>query len=191
MTPKPVSATYFATPRAFRAWLAKHHKTEKELLVGFHKKGCGTRSITWPESVDEALCVGWIDGVRKRVDDERYTIRFTPRRRGSNWSAVNIARVAELQAAGRMRKAGLDAFERRLSEKSRIYAYEQRYEATLEPGHQAALEHDETAWAFFQAQPRSYRHTMLYWIVSAKRPETKLTRLTRLIEGCRQGKRLI
>lgn len=191
MTAKPTAATYFATPKAFRAWLAKHHKTETELLVGFHKKGCGTPSITWPESVDEALCVGWIDGVRRRVDDQRYTIRFSPRRRGSTWSAINIARVAELQAAGRMRKAGLDAFERRLTEKSRIYAYEQRYDATLEDEHQAELQRDKDAWVFFQAQPRSYRHTMVYWIVSAKRPETKRTRLTRLIDACRQGKRLI
>ena len=191
MKAKPASPTYFATPKAFRAWLAKHHKTESELLVGFHKKGSNTPSITWPESVDEALCVGWIDGIRKRVDDDRYTIRFTPRRRGSAWSAVNIARVAELQAGARMRKAGVDAFERRLTEKSRIYSYEQRYDVTFEADHETALRSNKAAWTFFQAQPRSYRHTMTFWIVSAKRPETKLARLTRLIDASAQGKRLL
>ena len=191
MTPKPPAATYFATPRAFRAWLAKHHKSETELLVDFHKRGSGTPSMTWPESVDEALCVGWIDGVRKRIDDERYTIRFTPRRRGSAWSAVNIARIAELEAAGRMRKAGRDAFARRLIEKSRIYSYEQRYEAVLEAEHDAALRGHATAWAFFRAQPRSYRHTITFWIVSAKRPETRLGRLKQLIDASAQARRLL
>ena len=119
--------TFFAEPDQFRAWLAKHHATAPELLVGFYKRDSGKPSITWPESVDQALCFGWIDGVRKRVDDVSYTIRFTPRRAGSNWSSINIRRVGELDGLGHMQEAGLAAFAKRSDEKSRIYVYEQRH----------------------------------------------------------------
>lgn len=127
--------TFFPTPLAFRTWLETHHQHTRELLVGFYKKGTGRPSITWPDSVDQALCFGWIDGVRRRVDEERYTIRFTPRRPQSIWSTVNIRRVGVLEKEGLMQPAGLEAFGRRSEEKSRIYAYEQRYTATLEAHH--------------------------------------------------------
>src|SRR5216683_1751207 len=124
--------TFFATPAAWRDWLEKHHDRRQELLVGFYKKDSGKPSITWPESVDQALCFGWIDGVRRRIDDVSYSIRFTPRKRSSNWSAINIRRVADLTKLGLMRPAGLKAFEGRSEDKSRIYAYENAVR-TLEP----------------------------------------------------------
>ena len=123
-----MKAVYFATPADFGKWLGRKHATETELLVGFYKKGSGKPSMTWPQSVDEALCFGWIDGVRRRVDDERYTIRFTPRKAGSIWSAINIRRVEELTRDGRMRKAGVKAFEARSATRSRVYSYEQKHD---------------------------------------------------------------
>ena len=136
--------TFFATPEDFRAWLEAHHDTATELLVGFHKKGSGRPSITWPESVDQALCFGWIDGVRRRIDDDSYSIRFTPRKQRSNWSVVNVRRVGELTELGLMRPAGLAAFERRSDDRTAIYAYEQRKAAKL----------DADAGAPLQGQPR-------------------------------------
>jgi uncharacterized protein YdeI (YjbR/CyaY-like superfamily) len=182
--------TFFAEPLAFRAWLEKHHQSIEELLVGFYKKGSGKPSITWPESVDQALCFGWIDGVRKRIDDVSYTIRFTPRRPGSTWSAVNIKRVAELTEQGLMRPAGLAAFERRSEAKSRTYAYEQEHGAALDEEYQKELEADEKAWAFFQAQPPWYRRTAIHRVVSAKQEETRKRRLQALIEASAAGRRL-
>ena len=187
--PQP-KATYFATPAAFRAWLAKHHLSATELLVGFHKRDSGTPCMTWPESVDEALCHGWIDGVRRRVDDERYTIRFTPRRAGSTWSAINIRRVDELTKSKRMRPAGLKAFAGRLEHKSRTYAYEQKAQATLEAAHLATFKARAKAWAFFEAQPPWYKRTLIYWVVSAKQDATRLKRLLKLIEASANQKRL-
>ena len=183
---KPV---YFESPAAFRKWLAAHHATETELLVGFHKKGSGKPSLTWPESVDEALCFGWIDGVRKRVDETRYTIRFSPRRRTSIWSAINIARVAELRKEGRMQPAGLAAFEARDEKRSAIYAYENRPKA-LAPVYEKELRRDKAAWAFFEAQPPGYRKLMAFWVMSARKEETRQKRLARLIEFSAAGKRL-
>jgi uncharacterized protein YdeI (YjbR/CyaY-like superfamily) len=174
--------TFFATPDEFRAWLDKHHEIETELLVGFHKKGSGRPSITWPESVDQALCFGWIDGVRRRIDDASYSIRFTPRKARSNWSAINVKRVAELTELGLMRPAGIAAFKRRSNAKTAIYAYEQRKAATLDPEQERRFRADERAWKWFQAQPPSYRRTATYWVVSAKKQETRQRRLERLIE---------
>lgn len=182
--------TFFATPARFRSWLKRNHRKARELLVGFHKKDSGRPSITWPESVDEALCFGWIDGVRRRFDDTSYTIRFTPRRPVSTWSHVNIARVAVLITEGRMQPAGLAAFERRREEKSRTYAYEQRHLLTLSAQHQKKLRGDRKAWTFFQAQPPGYRRLMTFWIVSAKREETRLRRLAALIAASAEEKRL-
>src|SRR5215212_7076553 len=159
---------FFPTPDEFRAWLDAHHDTKKELLVGFYKRGSGKPSITWPESVDEALCFGWIDGVRRSLGDEAYTIRFTPRRARSTWSAVNVRRVGELTAEGRMRPAGLKAFEARSDDKTAIYAYEQRSPDLAEP-YAGELRANAAAWGFWQKQPPWYRKTASWWITSAKK----------------------
>ena len=177
---------FFRTPADFRKWLEKNHSTADELLVGFYKKDSGKPSITWPESVDEALCFGWIDGIRRRVDDESYTIRFTPRRRGSNWSSVNIKRVGELTKQKLMWPAGLLAFQARKENKSGIYAYEQRTETLAEP-YAARFKKHKAAWKFFQEQPPSYRRVTGWWIVSAKKEETRLKRLERLMEFSAKG----
>lgn len=179
---------FFRSPSAFRAWLTKHHAAKRELLVGFRKKGSGKPSMSWPESVDEALCFGWIDGVRKRVDDDSYTIRFTPRQPRSIWSTVNIKRATELQALGLMRPTGLRAFEAREENRSGIYAYEQRT-ATLPEPYAGRMRKHGTAWSFFQAQPPSYRKTIGWWIVSAKKEETRLKRLDKLIDDAAHGRR--
>ena len=182
--------TFFAEPADFRAWLEENHERASELWVGFHKKATGRRSITWPESVDEALCFGWIDGVRRSLGDESYMIRFTPRKPRSTWSAVNIARAKELVAEGRMRPAGLAAFEARSEKRSAIYSYEQRHEVRLAPDEEREFRANERAWEFFQAQPISYRRPALWWVVSAKREETRARRLRTLIEDSANGRRL-
>ena len=180
---------FFKTPAELRRWFAKHHASEDFLWVGFYKKDTGEPSVTWPESVDEALVVGWIDGIRKRIDGQRYKIRFAPRRRGSVWSAINIARVEELAKAGRMRPAGLDAFALRRENRSGIYSYEQRTAALPEP-YAAMLAANKRAEAFFAAQPPSYRKLACWWVVSAKQEETRSKRLGKLIDACVAGKRL-
>jgi uncharacterized protein YdeI (YjbR/CyaY-like superfamily) len=180
--------TFFATPDDFRAWLQEHHETERELLVGFHKKGSGRPSITWPQSVDQALCFGWIDGVRRRIDDESYSIRFTPRKARSTWSAINVKRVGELTAEGLMHPAGVAAFERRSDDKTAIYAYEQRKAAALDAEQNRRFKADKKAWAWFQAQPPSYRRTATYWVISAKKAETRQRRLERLIADSAAGR---
>jgi len=188
MTPMTGSPVFFATPEEFRAWLEENHATARELWVGYTKKGAGRPSITWPESVDEALCYGWIDGIRRSVDDTSYMNRFTPRRPGSNWSAVNIARVAELTAQGRMRPAGLAAFDRRRDETTAVYSYEQRHQAALEEAEEQQLRANPAAWQFFQARPPSYRQAAIRWVISAKKAETRQSRLARLIEDSAQGR---
>lgn len=187
MTSPP--ATFFATPAEFRAWLDAHHGSAAELWVGFYKRGSGLPSITWPQSVDEALCYGWIDGVRQSIDERSYRIRFTPRRPGSIWSLVNQRRVEELKAAGRMRPAGLAAFERRDPEKQERYSYE-RERVELAPQYQAALRKNRAAWQFFQAQSPYYRRQAALWVMSAKREETRARRLQTLIADSAQGLRL-
>ena len=183
----PAEPTFFATPADFRAWLEEHHETASELWVGFHKKGSGLPSITWPEAVDEALCVGWIDGIRKSVDDLSYMIRFTPRKARSTWSAVNLRRVEELAREGRMRPEGQRAHDRRMEERSGIYAYEQRGAATLDETSEREFRADAAAWDFFQSRPAGYRKTAIWWVVSAKREETRRRRLAALIESSRKG----
>jgi uncharacterized protein YdeI (YjbR/CyaY-like superfamily) len=182
--------TFFATPEDFRRWLEKHHRTAPELLVGFYKKGSGRPSMTWPESVDQALCVGWIDGIRKRVDEDSYTIRFTPRRPGSNWSAVNIKRVAELETLGLMRQAGQEAFAKRTEAKSAIYTYEQRQQIVLTNDYESRFRANKKAWGFFEAQALSYRRVIVYWIMSAKKEETRLARLAKAIQTSAKERRL-
>ncbi len=181
--------TFFATPAKFRAWLKKHHASAAELLVGFYKKGSGRPSITWPESVDEALCVGWIDGVRRNIDEQSYSIRFSPRRPTSIWSAVNIRRAQELIAEGRLTAAGLAAFERRTENRSGIYAYEQRPQDLPEP-YASTFRRAAAAWKFFIAQPPHYRKTLVWWVVSAKQEATRESRLTKLIAESVAGRRM-
>ncbi len=182
---------FFPSPGELRGWFARHHATEPELLVGFYKRGSGEPSITWPESVDEALCVGWIDGVRRRLDERRYTIRFTPRRKGSIWSAVNIARVAVLTAEGRMQPAGLAAFAARTEARSKIYSYEQRnLPSEFAEPYAGAFRAEAQAWCFFEAQAPWYRKLMCRWVTGAKRGQTRRKRLARLIAESAAGRRL-
>jgi uncharacterized protein YdeI (YjbR/CyaY-like superfamily) len=180
---------YFKSPSDFRRWLEKNHATRQELWVGYHKKNSRRPSMTWPESVDEALCFGWIDGIRKSVDDLRYTIRFTPRRRGSIWSAVNIKRARELSDKGLMEPAGMAAFNARKENKSGIYSYEQR-SANLDIPYEKKLKQNKAAWDFFYAQPPSYRKAVGWWIVSAKQEATRVKRLEKLMRESARGKRL-
>jgi uncharacterized protein YdeI (YjbR/CyaY-like superfamily) len=185
-----MNATFFEAPAALRAWLAEHYDRATELWVGFYKKGTGRPSITWPEAVDAALCFGWIDGIRKSIDDTSYAIRFTPRKPRSNWSAVNIKRAGELTALGLMHPAGLKAFEERTTDKSGVYSYEQRNAAELNTEYEAQFRANPTAWEFFQAQPTGYRQTAIWWVISAKKEETRLRRLATLIEDSERGRRL-
>ena len=182
--------TFFATPEEFRAWLRAHHETESELLVGFYKKGTGRPSITWPESVDEALCVGWIDGVRRSLGDEAYTIRFTPRKAKSNWSAVNIKRMKQLIAEGRVAKPGLEAFERRDKTKAMPYSYENRDRIKLDPAFEKRLKGEPKAWAFFDALPPGYKRLMIFRVMDAKKEETRERRFLGLLEMCRKEQRV-
>jgi uncharacterized protein YdeI (YjbR/CyaY-like superfamily) len=179
---------FFKTPADFRKWLARNHSSATELLVGFYKKDSGKPSITWPESVDEALCFGWIDGVRRRIDDVSYSIRFAPRKTTSTWSAINIGRVAELTKLGRMQPAGIRAFEQRREEKSAIYAYENEAR-TLSADDEKTFRADKKAWEFFNAQPPGYRRQSIYWITSPKKPETRARRLATMIEDSANGRR--
>jgi uncharacterized protein YdeI (YjbR/CyaY-like superfamily) len=178
----------FEGPEAFRAWLEQHHDTEREVWVGYHRKRTRRPSMTWSESVDEALCFGWIDGVRKRIDDERYTIRFTPRRKGSVWSAANIRRAGELTEDGRMRPEGLAAFEARREDRSGIYSYERRDEAVFDPAFEERFRKRRKAWANFEAAPRSYRQAAIRWVMTAKKPETRERRFAQLVEDSAAGR---
>lgn len=171
---------FFRTPADFRKWMEQHHADHDELWVGYYKKDSGKPSMTWPESVDVALCFGWIDGVRKSIDAESYTNRFTPRRPGSAWSAINIARVGELTKVGLMHPAGLKAFEN--AEDRRNYSYEQRKSASLGEEYEGRFRSNKKAWEFFQAQTPWYRRTAVWWVMSAKKEETRRKRLTVLIE---------
>jgi uncharacterized protein YdeI (YjbR/CyaY-like superfamily) len=184
------SSIFFATPAAFRAWLEKHLQTKREQWVGFHRKGSGRPSITWPEAVDEALCFGWIDGLRKTIDAESYKIRFTPRRTTSNWSAINIRRMKELMRDRRVHPAGKKAFQKRVPERSGIYSYENRRSAKLSAPAKKLFCADIAAWKFFQRQPAFYRQTAIWWTVSAKRAQTRQDRLRKLIALSKAGRRL-
>lgn len=183
---KPI---YFESAAAFRKWLEKNHDKADELLVGFHKKGSGKPSMTWPESVDEALCFGWIDGVRRSVDDERYTIRFTPRRTDKSiWSAVNLRKMDALIQAGRVAPAGMAAYERRPKDKA-PYSFEQRPES-FGPEYEKQFRANKKAWAFFEAQPPGYRRIAMWYVLSAKQDETRQRRLQHVIGVSARGERL-
>jgi uncharacterized protein YdeI (YjbR/CyaY-like superfamily) len=172
---------FFETPDQFRDWLEKNHDSATELWVGFHKKGTGRAGITWPEAVEQALCFGWIDGVRRSVDEHSYANRFTPRRPTSNWSSINIDKVAELERRGLMTPAGRAAFERRKKEESGI-------DPALAPEYEKRLRANSKAWEWFRAQPPWYRRTAIRWVVSAKREETRERRVAALIEDSAAGR---
>ncbi len=178
---------FFPTPAHFRKWLEKHHATENELVVGYYKKDSGKPSIDWPQSVAEALCFGWIDGIRRSRDEVSYTIRFTPRRRTSVWSTININLAEQLIKDGRMQPAGLAAFEARRENRSGIYSYEQRSEDLPEP-YASRLKKNKAAFKFFEAQPNWYRKQVFWWIVSAKKEETRLLRLQKVIANLEAGR---
>ena len=178
---------FFATPADLGAWFAENHAREGELWVGFHKRGSGRPSITWAEAVDEALCVGWIDGLTKRVDETSYKIRFTPRKARSTWSLRNVERVAELTEQGRMLPAGIEAFERRTADNTGIYSFEQET-VELAPAYERELKANAKAWEFFSSKPPSYRRPAINWVMSAKREETRLRRLATLIEDSAEGR---
>jgi uncharacterized protein YdeI (YjbR/CyaY-like superfamily) len=177
----PADIRFFPTPADFRAWLEEHHATARELWVGYFKKGTGEPSVTWPETVDEALCFGWIDGLRKSLDDRAFTIRFTPRKPTSIWSAVNVSRVEVLTAEGRMRSAGLAAFALRRENRSGVYSFEQR-SVELPAAYAARLAEHAAAEEFFGSRPPSYRKAAIWWVVSAKQEATREKRLATLIE---------
>ena len=184
-----MKALYFRDAAEFRRWLTAHHATERELLVGFYKKASGTPGISYKEAVDEALCFGWIDGIKKRVDERRYTHRFTPRRAGSTWSLINATRVKALIALKRMAKPGREAFDRRDPKKTGIYSFENRpgvFDAPLA----RAFKRQAAAWTFFRAQPPGYQRLMTYWVMSAKQQETRERRLAALVKSSAEGKRI-
>ena len=182
-TPKP---RFFKTPEAFRKWLERHHTSKAELLVGYYKVATGRPSMTWSESVDQALCFGWIDGVRRRIDDERYCIRFTPRRSGSKWSDVNLKKVAKLKREGLMMPAGLAAYEKRVVGRRAGYAYEENIKQ-LTPAMIREFRSHGKALEFFQAQAPSYKKKVTHLITSAKQEATRERRLGKLIEACEKG----
>ncbi|HEY6644306.1 YdeI/OmpD-associated family protein [Povalibacter sp.] len=186
----PAEPTYFEDTKALRKWFTGNAASARVLHAGFMKTSSGTPSITWPEAVDEALCVGWIDGVRHRIDAERYTVRFTPRKPGSHWSAINIRRATELEAAGRMKPAGLAAFARRTEARSMTASYEQTTVPEFSPTEIRLFKKRSAAWTFYEALPPGYRKKLIWWVVSAQQAATRSNRLSQFIEACAQGKRL-
>jgi uncharacterized protein YdeI (YjbR/CyaY-like superfamily) len=180
---------FFARPAKFRAWLEGNHASATELWVGFHKVHTGKPSLTWPQSVDEALCFGWIDGLRRGLGDDAYMIRFSPRKHDSIWSNVNTKRVGELRKAGLMQPPGLAAFARRDPKRSALYSFEAR-NVVFDTAVETLFRKSRAAWKFFNAQPPGYRRTITHWVMSAKREETRAKRLAELIRDCAQGRRV-
>lgn len=179
---------FFATAAELRAWFERHHEEAPELLVGYYKKHTGKPTVQHTEAIEQALCFGWIDSIGRRIDDERHQVRFTPRRKGSVWSAINVAKVAELTAAGLMHPAGLRAFESRKPERVAVYSYEQPADAVLDDAQTARFQGEEGAWRWFSAQSASYRRAAVHWVVSAKRAETRERRLIQLITDSAEGR---
>lgn len=184
-----MDATFFATQQEFRDWLAENHAKETELLVGFYKVSSKKQSMSWSQSVDQALCFGWIDGIRKSINEESYTIRFTPRKSTSIWSTININKVEVLTKANLMQPAGLAAFKLRKDEKSNIYSHEKE-ESALSLPFEKLFKSKPIAWDFFNAQAPSYKKVMKHWIMSAKQEQTRLSRLQKTIEISEQLKRM-
>lgn len=185
-----MTATFFETQEEFRKWLEKHHQTEKELIVGFYKVDSGKPSMNWSQSVDQALCFGWIDGIRKSIDKESYSIRFTTRRSTSIWSAINIKKVEELTHAGLMKPAGLEAFRLKKENKSEIYSHEKE-NVFLDANYEKQFREDKTAWDFFMKQAPSYKRVITHWIMSAKQQKTRQSRLEKVIKESGQQKRMV
>jgi uncharacterized protein YdeI (YjbR/CyaY-like superfamily) len=188
--PRPPEPVFFDSAAAMRDWLVENHADAAEVVVGFWKVHTGKPSLTWSESVDAALCVGWIDGVRRSLGEDAYTIRFTPRRPRSIWSRVNIEKYAALLAAGQVLPAGAAAYTARRSDRSEVYSYEQRGSDQPDAEQEAALRAEAGAWEWFQAQPPSYRKTALHWVTSAKKAETRERRLVTLVADCAAGRKL-
>ncbi|NUN98999.1 MAG: YdeI/OmpD-associated family protein [Saprospiraceae bacterium] len=184
-----MTPTFFKNQAEFRAWLAENYQKEKEILVGFYKTGSGKLNMTWSQSVDEALCFGWIDGIRRSIDKDSYCIRFTPRKANSIWSVVNIQKVEALTKSGLMQPAGLEAFSRRVAEKSGIYSFEEGAKS-LEDHLEQQFKANEAAWQFFTTQAPSYQKNIVHWIMAAKQEATKLARLDKTIAASEQKKRL-
>jgi len=180
---------FFQTQNKLRNWFEKNFDKETELLVGYYKVGTGKPSVTWSQSVDEALCFGWIDGIRKSIDDESYCIRFTPRKPTSIWSAINIKKVKELTKLGLMKPAGLAAFQKRLEHKSRVYSYE-RMPVVFSPGYLKKFKANKKAWAFFNALPPSIQKVTTNWVMRAKQESTRINRLETLIADSEAGQRI-
>jgi uncharacterized protein YdeI (YjbR/CyaY-like superfamily) len=187
MTLKP---RFFESLSAWRTWLEEHYADTEDLWVGLYKRDSGRPSITWPEAVDGALCFGWIDGIRKSIDDISYKIRFTPRKPRSAWSAINVKRATELSTSGLMHSAGLAAFQKRDEKRSAIYSYEQRKRAKLPAAYESKFRINLDAWAFFHAQPPGYKRICSWWVISAKKEETRLKRLAELIEHSNQRRKM-
>ncbi len=186
----PHTPVFFPTPGAFRRWLARHGSSASELLVGFYKVASGRPSLTWSESVDEALCFGWIDGVRKRIDDVSYQIRFTPRRPESSWSAINVAKAKVLISQGRMQPPGMLAYSHREDHRTSAYSNEQEASPAFTAPELAVFKGSPAAWQFFNHTPPSYRRAVIRWIANSKHPATRARRLLRLVESCAAGNRL-
>jgi uncharacterized protein YdeI (YjbR/CyaY-like superfamily) len=178
--------TFFSSPEKFRAWLEQNHARESELLVGFHKKSSGKKSVSYAEALDEALCFGWIDGVRKNLDETSYTIRFTPRKPRSIWSNINVNHVERLKNEGRMHAAGLEAYARRDPERTGIYAFENE-PRQLSPAYEKIFRQNKEAWKFFETMAPSLKKVSIYWIMNAKKEETRLRRLRHVIENSEKG----
>lgn len=181
---------FFAAAAAFRDWLQRHHATATEVWVGFYRKDSGKTGITYAEALDEALCFGWIDGIRKKTGDDTYTNRFTRRKAGSIWSLVNVGHVDRLTAAGKMHAAGLAAFAARSPEKTGVYSFERKAAAELPPAYTRIFKRDRRAWAHFAAQPPGYRRLAIHYVISAKQEATRARRLARLIATSAAGRRI-
>jgi uncharacterized protein YdeI (YjbR/CyaY-like superfamily) len=188
--PPAIRPRFFRTPDDLRRWFVRHHRSAREVWVAFYKKSSGKASITWPEAVDQALCFGWIDGIRKSIDEISYMNRLTPRTPRSNWSAVNIARAKTLIALGLMTPAGLEAFVRRSPDRSAVYSYEQRRSAALDAASERRFRANAKAWTHFRAQAPSYQRLAAYWVISARKEETRARRLEQLIARCAAGRRI-
>ncbi|MBF4506150.1 YdeI/OmpD-associated family protein [Flavobacterium sp. JLP] len=185
-----MNPTFFPTQEKFRIWLEKHHQKETELLVGFYKVNSKKPSMSWPESVDQALCFGWIDSIRRSIDEESYSIRFTPRKKSSIWSAINIKKIEELTKAGLMNEAGIKAFELRSETKSRIYSHEKE-PSILDAEFEKQFKENKKAWEYFKNQAPSYKKVMIHWIMTAKQEKTRISRLEKTISISAEQKRML